>query len=90
MGRPPRRLSSTAEQAELVVHQISEILAVHGRPTLVGPLPAALQKVTTYAAGLRGPERGAQGRPARLPLAFLARPALESKLAAAGLEASRE
>src|SRR6267143_4617703 len=38
-------------QAEIVVHQISEILPVKG-VTLVGPLPGDLQKVTIYSAGL--------------------------------------
>ena len=70
-------------QAELVVHQISEILAVEG-VTLVGPLPAALQKVTTYAAGLAA--RSAAPGPARALIAYLARPALKPKLAAAGLD----
>ena len=36
-------------QAQLGIHQISEILPVHG-VTLVGPLPAALQSYTYYAA----------------------------------------
>jgi molybdate transport system substrate-binding protein len=65
------------------VHQISEILAVAG-VTLVGPLPAALQKVTTYAAGLA--TRSAAPGPARDLIAYLARPALKAKLAAAGLD----
>ncbi len=53
-------------QAELVVHQMSEILAVEG-VTLVGPLPPALQKVTTYAAGLSA--RSAAPEPARALIA---------------------
>jgi molybdate transport system substrate-binding protein len=70
-------------QAELVVHQISEILAVPG-VTLVGPLPAALQKVTTYAVGLAA--RSVAPEPARALIAYLARPALKPRLAAAGLD----
>jgi molybdate transport system substrate-binding protein len=70
-------------QAELVVHQISEILAVEG-VTLVGPLPAALQKTTTYAAGLSAGATAPE--PARGLIAYLARPALRSRLAAAGLD----
>jgi molybdate transport system substrate-binding protein len=70
-------------QAELVVHQISEILAVPG-VTLVGPLPAALQKVTTYAAGLAA--RSAAPEPARSLIAYLARAELQAKLAVAGLD----
>ncbi|MBL8309200.1 MAG: substrate-binding domain-containing protein [Burkholderiales bacterium] len=37
-------------QADLAIHQISEILAVPGA-TLVGPLPAEVQSFTVYAAG---------------------------------------
>ncbi len=39
------------DEAELGIHQISEILPVKG-VTLVGPLPANLQNYTTYAAAL--------------------------------------
>jgi molybdate transport system substrate-binding protein len=38
-------------EAELAVHQISEILPVKG-VRLVGPLPAQIQNTTLYAAGL--------------------------------------
>jgi|SRR5580704_780359 len=38
-------------EAEIGVHQISEILPVKG-VTLVGPLPAEIQNYTVYAAGL--------------------------------------
>jgi molybdate transport system substrate-binding protein len=38
-------------EAELGIHQISEILPVKG-VTLVGPLPAEIQNYTVYAAGL--------------------------------------
>jgi molybdate transport system substrate-binding protein len=38
-------------EAELGIHQISEILPVKG-VTLIGPLPAEIQNYTTYAAGL--------------------------------------
>jgi molybdate transport system substrate-binding protein len=70
-------------QAELVVHQMSEILAVEG-VTLVGPLPPALQKATTYAAGLSA--SSAAREPAHALIAYLARPALRPRLAAAGLD----
>jgi molybdate transport system substrate-binding protein len=38
-------------EAEIGIHQISEILPVKG-VTLVGPLPVEIQNYTTYAAGL--------------------------------------
>jgi molybdate transport system substrate-binding protein len=38
-------------EAELGIHQISEILPVAGT-TLVGPLPVEIQNYTTYAAGI--------------------------------------
>ena len=38
-------------EAELGIHQISEIVPVKG-VTLVGPLPGEIQNTTTYAAGL--------------------------------------
>jgi molybdate transport system substrate-binding protein len=38
-------------EAEIGVHQISEILPVEG-VTLVGPLPTEIQNFTVYAAGV--------------------------------------
>jgi molybdate transport system substrate-binding protein len=38
-------------EAEIAVHQISEIVPVKG-VTLIGPLPAEIQNITVYAAGL--------------------------------------
>ena len=70
-------------EAEICVHQISEILPVKG-VTLVGPLPRELQKVTVYSGGLAA--KAAQPEAARAFLAFLTRPAFKSKLAAAGLD----
>jgi molybdate transport system substrate-binding protein len=54
------------------------------RERAVGPLPPTLQKVTTYAAGLSA--TSAAREPARALIAYLARPALRPKLAAAGLD----
>jgi molybdate transport system substrate-binding protein len=70
-------------EAELAVHQISEILPVKGA-TLVGPLPRELQKVTVYSAAL--PARGTATEPAKALVEFMARPAFKARLAAAGLD----
>jgi molybdate transport system substrate-binding protein len=70
-------------EAELAVHQISEIVPVKG-VTLVGPLPRELQKVTVYSAAL--PARAANTEPAKAFVEFMARPAFKSRLATAGLD----
>jgi molybdate transport system substrate-binding protein len=70
-------------EAELAVHQISEIIPVKGA-TLVGPLPRDLQKVTVYSAAL--PTRAATTEPAKAFVEFMARPAFKTRLAAAGLD----
>jgi molybdate transport system substrate-binding protein len=70
-------------QADLCVHQISEILAVKG-VTLVGPLPRELQKITTYAAAV--PARAGAPELGRAFIAFLTRPAFKAKFEAAGLD----
>lgn len=70
-------------EAELVAHQISEILPVKG-VTLVGPLPKDLQKITVYSAGLA--TRSAQPEAARAFIGFVAGPAFKAKFAAAGLD----
>jgi molybdate transport system substrate-binding protein len=70
-------------EAELAVHQISEILPVKGA-TLVGPLPRELQKVTVYSAAL--PTRGTSTEPAKAFIEFMSRPAFKARLAAAGLD----
>ena len=70
-------------QAELCVHQISEILPVKG-VTLVGPLSKDLQKITTYSGGVA--ERSDAKDAARALLTFLARPDFRAKFGAAGLD----
>jgi molybdate transport system substrate-binding protein len=70
-------------QAELCVHQISEILPVKG-VTLVGPLPRELQKITTYSAAV--PTRAAAPEVGRAFIAFLTRPSFKAKFAVAGLD----
>jgi molybdate transport system substrate-binding protein len=71
-------------QADLAIHQISEILAVPGA-TLVGPLPADIQNHTVYAGAV-----GARARDAAAAQAFLdtlSGPAAAQVLAAKGMEA---
>lgn len=70
-------------QAELVVHQISEILPVKG-VKLVGPLPTELQKITVYSAGLA--TGSAAPDAARAYITFLTSPPVKAKFAAAGLD----
>ena len=70
-------------QADLCVHQISEILPVKG-VTLVGPLPRELQKVTTYSAALSS--RASTPDVARAFITFATRASFKPKLAAAGLD----
>jgi molybdate transport system substrate-binding protein len=80
-GYPAEKVASG--EAEVVVHQISEIVPVKG-VVLVGPLPPDLQKVTVYSAGLA--TRSAAPETARAFIAFLTRPAFKAKFAAAGLD----
>ena len=71
-------------EADLAVHQVSEILAVPG-VTLVGPIPAQVQDYTVYAAGVstRSEAMGA----AQQLLGVLAGPQLRAQLAPFGMEA---
>jgi molybdate transport system substrate-binding protein len=52
-------------QADLAIHQISEILPVEGA-TLVGPLPDAIQNHTTYAGAVSAKAANAQAAQAFL------------------------
>jgi len=67
-------------EAELGIHQISEILPVKG-VTLVGPLPAEIQNYTTYAAGLSAGARDAAAAKALIQAlaGFMAAPVLKAK-----------
>src|SRR5215475_6628879 len=70
-------------EAEIGIHQISEILPVKGI-TLVGPLPAEIQNYTVYAAGI-----GAQGKEsdaAKALLKTLTSPAAAEVLKSKGME----
>ncbi|HEX3938281.1 MAG TPA: substrate-binding domain-containing protein [Xanthobacteraceae bacterium] len=70
-------------EAELGIHQISEILPVAG-VVLVGPLPAEIQNFTVYAAGLgaQAPDSAA----AAALLKFLSGPEALSIIKAKGME----
>jgi molybdate transport system substrate-binding protein len=70
-------------EADLAVHQISEILAVPGA-ALVGPIPAEVQNYTVYAAALPA---NAPSEAARQLLSALAAPQVRAQLAAQGMEA---
>jgi molybdate transport system substrate-binding protein len=70
-------------EAELGLHQISEILAVKG-VTLVGPLPPEIQNYTIYAAGVGADAREADA--ARALIKLLAGPAAEPVLKSRGME----
>jgi len=71
-------------EADLVVHQISEILPVKG-VKLVGPLPDELQLYTTYTAGLMSGAPNAEA--ARSWIRYLAGPAGRRSFADRGMEA---
>ena len=73
-------------EADLALHQISEILAVRGA-TLVGPLPAEIQNYTVYAGGLSATTKQADA--ARKLLAALAGDGAQAVLKDKGMEAPR-
>jgi molybdate transport system substrate-binding protein len=70
-------------EAEIAVQQISELKPVAGID-IVGPLPAELQKISIFAAGIL---RGAQNaEAAAMLIAYLAAPSIAPVLHAKGLE----
>ena len=71
-------------QADIAIHQISEILAVPGA-TLVGPIPAEIQNYTVYAGGVSA--TAAEPAAARALLDLLAGPAAATVLRSRGMEA---
>jgi molybdate transport system substrate-binding protein len=75
-----------AGEAEIGIHQISEILPVKGA-TLVGPLPKEIQNYTVYAAGVATAAR--DGEAAKALVAFLAGPAAAPVLQAKGMEPAK-
>jgi len=72
-----------SSEAELGLHQISEILPVKG-VKLVGPLPAEIQNYTIYAAAVVTDAK--QPEAARALIKLLTGPAADSVLKARGME----
>lgn len=70
-------------EAELGLHQISEILPVKG-VKLAGPLPAEIQNYTTYAAAVSADAK--QPEAARALIKLLTGPSADSVLKARGME----
>ena len=68
-------------EAEIGIHQISEILAVKGA-LLVGPLPAAIQNFTVYSAGVGA----ADGAAAKSLVKFLSGPHAVPIIKSKGME----
>jgi molybdate transport system substrate-binding protein len=71
-------------EADLAIHQISEILAVPGA-RLLGPLPASIQNYTVYAGGVAA--MSAQPQAARALLEWLAGERARAMLRDKGMEA---
>ena len=69
--------------AELGIHQISEIVPVKG-VTLTGPLPAEIQNSTVYAGGIGAAAK--DGAAAKALVAFLAGPAIDPILKSKGMQ----
>lgn len=70
-------------QAELGIHQISEILP-HAGVTLVGPLPKEIQNYTVYAAGIGTGTK--DGDAAKALIASLAGPQAQALFKSKGME----
>ena len=70
-------------EAEIAVHQISEIVPVKG-VTLVGPLPKDVQNITVYAGGIAAAPKDMAA--ALALMAFLSGPKAEAVLKAQGME----
>ncbi len=72
------------DQADIAIHQISEILAVPGA-TLVGPIPAEIQNYTVYAGAVSSAAR--DGAAAKALLEALSSAAVRETLKGKGMEA---
>jgi molybdate transport system substrate-binding protein len=75
-----------AGEAELGIHQISEILPVKG-VTLVGPLPTEIQNYTVYAAGVGAQSK--EGDAAKALIKVLSGPDAAAVFKSKGMEAAR-
>ena len=73
-------------EADLAVHQVSEILPVAGA-TLVGPLPESIQNYTTYAGAVAADSAHAEA--ARAFLAAMSAPEAAATLRAKGMQPAR-
>lgn len=73
------------DEADIAIHQISEILAVPGA-TLVGPIPAEIQNYTVYAGGVSMTAKDATA--ARALLSTLSGSAARALLKDRGMEAA--
>jgi molybdate transport system substrate-binding protein len=69
-------------EADLAIHQISEILPVKG-VALVGPLPAEVQSITIYTAGVSAATLNAEA--AKAFAAYLSAPATDAVLTMRGM-----
>jgi molybdate transport system substrate-binding protein len=83
-GVPVGQLVARGE-ADLGFQQLSEFLGVAGIE-IVGPLPAAIQTITTFTAGVS--TRSAQPDGARAFVAYLVSPATQAVKQQLGLEAA--
>ncbi len=74
------------DQADIAIHQISEILAVPGA-VLVGPIPAEIQNYTTYSGGLSAKSSNLEA--AQAFLAALKSDSTQAILKQRGMEAAK-
>jgi molybdate transport system substrate-binding protein len=70
-------------EADIAIQQISELLAVDG-VTVVGPLPASLQKITIYSAAIA--TGASEPETARQLIVFLSSPASAAVFRAKGMD----
>ena len=73
-------------EAELGIHQISEIVPVKGA-ALVGPLPKEIQNTTTYAAGLSASAK--EKEPVKELIEYLSGPDAAAVLKSKGMEPAK-